>query len=237
MTDYKQLCVELAALAKREHCYCEDSWYSCPKATDGCADDYQGSDCNCGADAHNAKVDALVAALAEPEPEEPTDEAWHEFIEQLRRVQDVAQREGLGPRFDLVAAMQAWIGRPEPPADGEVAQLVKTLRGIAYWSRHGKPGEPAPAPFDVRRADRLTRAASLLERLSPPQPVAVAERLPRPEDCTTNPRTDEGQWCWGWVQHDPLPYSGRWRMIRREWLVDEARAWLPAHALPLPTND
>jgi len=52
------------------------------------------------------------AALAEPEPEEPTDEAWLEFIEQLRRVQDVAQCEGMGPRFDLVEfAMQAWRGR------------------------------------------------------------------------------------------------------------------------------
>ena len=77
-------------------------------------------------------------------------------------------------------------------------------------------------------------AAELLQRLNPPQPVPVSERPPGPGDCTTNPRTGEGQWCWGWVQHDPIPYSGRWRMIRREWLVDEAKAWLPAHALPLP---
>jgi hypothetical protein len=77
-------------------------------------------------------------------------------------------------------------------------------------------------------------AAELLQRLNPPQPVPVSERPPGPGDCTTNPRTGEGQWCWGWVQHDPIPYSGRWRMIRREWLVDEVKAWLPAHALPLP---
>jgi uncharacterized protein YfaQ (DUF2300 family) len=51
-----------------------------------------------------------------------------------------------------------------------VAELVETLKGIAYWKRHGKPGF-APAPFDIRQADRLERAASLLERLSPPQPV------------------------------------------------------------------
>ena len=68
MTDYKQLCSELATLAKRDHYYCEDSWYSCPKAEGGCADDYQGDECNCGADAHNAKVDALLSAHALPLP-------------------------------------------------------------------------------------------------------------------------------------------------------------------------
>ena len=123
---------------------------------------------------------------------------------------------------------------PAPPADGEVAELVRTLTGIAHWRRRGRPGEGDPSPFDIRQADRLDRAAELLQRLNPPQPVPVSERLPGPGDCTTNPRTGEGQWCWGWVQHDPIPYSGRWRMIRREWLVDEVKAWLPAHALPLP---
>lgn len=123
---------------------------------------------------------------------------------------------------------------PAPPADGEVAELVRTLTGIAHWRRRGRPGEGDPSPFDIRQADRLDRAAELLQRLNPPQPVPVSERPPGPGDCTTNPRTGEGQWCWGWVQHDPIPYSGRWRMIRREWLVDEAKAWLPAHALPLP---
>jgi len=48
----------LAALAKRSHYYCEDEWYSCPKAEDGCA-----NECDCGADEHNAEVDALMALL------------------------------------------------------------------------------------------------------------------------------------------------------------------------------
>ena len=66
------------------------------------------------------------------------------------------------------------------------------------------------------------------------EPVPVADRLPGPEDCTANPRTGEGQWCWGWVQHDDPPYSGRWRMLRKEWLAGEAVAWLPHHVLPMP---
>lgn len=53
----------LAVLAKRSHYYCEDSWYSCPKAEDGCANDSRGSECDCGADEHNAEVDALMALL------------------------------------------------------------------------------------------------------------------------------------------------------------------------------
>lgn len=54
----------LAALARRHHAYCEDSWYSCPKDEDGCANDqWPKGVCNCGADEHNAKVDALLAEL------------------------------------------------------------------------------------------------------------------------------------------------------------------------------
>jgi hypothetical protein len=62
MPNIKQICTELASLARREHYYCEDSWYSCPKAEGGCANDAEGGECNCGADKHNAKVDALLAA-------------------------------------------------------------------------------------------------------------------------------------------------------------------------------
>lgn len=43
------------------HYICEDCWYSCPKSTEGCCDDNQGSECNCGADAHNAILDGIKA--------------------------------------------------------------------------------------------------------------------------------------------------------------------------------
>ena len=52
---------QMAALAKREHYYCEDSFYSCPKAPEGCANDAEGDDCVCGAEKHNAAVDALLS--------------------------------------------------------------------------------------------------------------------------------------------------------------------------------
>jgi len=50
--------------SKRSHYYCEDAWYSCPKHPEGCANEYTGKDCNCGADRWNAYVDGLLAEAA-----------------------------------------------------------------------------------------------------------------------------------------------------------------------------
>jgi hypothetical protein len=52
----------LATLARRPHYGCEDSWYSCPKHPEGCANGEAGEDCNCGADKHNAEVGRAAAA-------------------------------------------------------------------------------------------------------------------------------------------------------------------------------
>ena len=48
---------------KRGHYYCDDCWYSCPKAEDGCCDERAGEDCNCGADEWNARIDLLMKEL------------------------------------------------------------------------------------------------------------------------------------------------------------------------------
>ena len=48
---------------KRTHYYCEDTWYSCPKHEDGCANDAEGDDCNCGADRINTVLDKTIKAL------------------------------------------------------------------------------------------------------------------------------------------------------------------------------
>lgn len=58
------LIVELGKLALREHHTCEeDEWYSCPLSPSGSANYDAPKVCNCGADAHNAKVAALLATL------------------------------------------------------------------------------------------------------------------------------------------------------------------------------
>lgn len=106
------------------------------------------------------------------------------------------------------------------PAAGEVAELVAWLRG-ANWDR--------------QRQTLATHAADLLERLSPPQPVPVSERLPGPEVCVPHPRTKRGNWCWGFERCEvSLARPARWRLMHMETVEMEASHWLPAHALPLP---
>ena len=54
----------LHPLALREHFECQDRYYSCPKSEDGCSNDDAGTDCDCGADDHNSKVNGICAALS-----------------------------------------------------------------------------------------------------------------------------------------------------------------------------
>jgi len=61
------------ATTKQHHYYCEDGWYSCPLAEDGCYNEAIPKDeCQCGADKFNAtiddaltKADALLSGLKE----------------------------------------------------------------------------------------------------------------------------------------------------------------------------
>jgi hypothetical protein len=59
----KELIAELVRLARRQHYSCEDPWYSCPKSPDGCANDSEGDECNCGADKHNDAIEQIAAKL------------------------------------------------------------------------------------------------------------------------------------------------------------------------------
>jgi hypothetical protein len=52
--------VEFLQRMKRNHYSCEDSWYSCPKAEDGCSNEAAGTDCDCGADKFNSEIDSVI---------------------------------------------------------------------------------------------------------------------------------------------------------------------------------
>lgn len=67
MAKDKALKLALEALEnnKRTHHYCEDTWYSCPKHEDGCANEAEGVECNCGADNANAEIDKAITAIRE----------------------------------------------------------------------------------------------------------------------------------------------------------------------------
>jgi hypothetical protein len=47
------------------HKECEDGFYSCPLSTEGCLNDYSEG-CTCGADEHNAAIDAMLSARKKP---------------------------------------------------------------------------------------------------------------------------------------------------------------------------
>ena len=47
--------------AKEAHLICEDCWYSCPKSGECCDDAADPELCKCGADEHNAAIDATLA--------------------------------------------------------------------------------------------------------------------------------------------------------------------------------
>ena len=101
-----------------------------------------------------------------------------------------------------------------PPAEGEVAELVKYLRD---WGD------------DYAVRTEFHRAAELLECHAAPVPVPVAERLPGPEDCDAEGR------CW---LHGKV--EGDWRLINPAKSGVPLRYcfshWLPASALPLPAS-
>ena len=89
-----QQALEVLEANRRSHLYCEDPWYSCPKHEDGCANDLEGDECNCGADEANQKIDqaitALRAALAEPSRAEKMRDAGYIRLPPLR---DLAEPE------------------------------------------------------------------------------------------------------------------------------------------------
>jgi len=62
--DGSALVAQLVKLAYREHYNCdEDTWYGCPLSSSGCSNDAIPHECNCGADAHNAEVNAIAMKL------------------------------------------------------------------------------------------------------------------------------------------------------------------------------
>lgn len=64
-SEIEMLARALVAFAgkRQSHYECEDAWYSCPKHESYAKDDGQ-TECNCGADDHNAYLDSYAPALA-----------------------------------------------------------------------------------------------------------------------------------------------------------------------------
>jgi hypothetical protein len=166
--------------------------------------------------------DRARALQAQPVAEGPTDDELYELWE----------REGYEGDFQdcrrfYRGAIAHW-GRPmpQPPANGEVAELVEWLTTLRdHDLRHVAPySHPSIAHWH----DFLTRAADLLEHPTP-QPVTVSERLPG----------DALSWWYEPDEDDDEGYGGKWTLLRIRGATYTYTHWLPANALPTPeaTNE
>jgi hypothetical protein len=149
---------------------------------------------------------------------------------------DICVNESLWPKSDPTCTLQqrarALLAQPvaEGPTDEEIMELMPqqmrddlaaAARALAGFDRANVKAAGAMRIILNRHAVDHARAALAKWGTLTPQPVAVSERLPGPEDCL-----DEG-WAWffnrriGWRQAG-LPVSPGYTH------------WLPANALPAP---
>jgi hypothetical protein len=158
---------------------------------------------------------------------------WNAQADEFNQWDSLGLGEQIGwAQARAIAADRARRSAPEPPADGEVATIAARLKELAHavteerWCEFSMrvPAQP------LRDADLvLTRAADLLSRLSPPQPIPVSERLPGPEDC------DAAGMCWWWCF--PAERWLRCGIPKPDPTSQIHTHWLPAHALPLPSKE
>jgi hypothetical protein len=218
-TNFCALCAELAKLARRNHYTCEDTWYSCPKSPDGCANDAAGDECDCGADSHNDKIEELLsrAALAQPEPV-ATEGRWSEGV-----CGDGAAilRDGVMiPIEEVVQALNRTPAEPAAPTDEE-------LLAMRSWSSHGPTFDSDLVEFGRRCYNLAQQHVSQPYKL--PEPVPVSERLPGPEDCDKRGR------CWWFTPTDgnPGPFRSADWSLYAGWRQQYTH-WLPHWALLVP---
>ena len=132
------------------------------------------------------RVEALEAAnhfvempKMPPTPEaapaaEPVGEPSDEDLQVLARKLVKIKMDSYGCVYDVLpfarAVLSRWGHPATPPAPepepGEVGELVAMLRREAYWNR-----VEAKAPFFAEQADRLDRAAVLLQQRAAPAPA------------------------------------------------------------------
>ena len=146
-----------------------------------------------------------------------------------------AGRIRMSPLVDRARALLAE-SVAEGPTDDELMDTARAADLAYYMGKDCGFASPYQEGTDIT-AEVLAFARAVLSRWGrpTPQPVAVSERLPRPEDC------DEQGRCWlgGRQMGRGTP---TWLLGYPAWaerFPDVHRFWLPANALPTPeaTND
>lgn len=175
----------------------------------------------------NARIEMARAYLATPEPTAgPNERDVSEWIDSLPLWHGATRDELTGI---VLRAFARWGNQHEAqPTDEEIdawhtecADLTRAGTAEHYWA------------FEVGTDYVVNIVRGALSRWGHrPQPIALSDRLPGPEDC-------DGDCCiWLWVPdlngHVGL---GHWERQHRDWATDpdgDATHWLPYHALPLP---
>jgi hypothetical protein len=181
--NFRALCTELAKLARRDHYTCEDTWYSCPQSEDGSANDNAGSACDCGAEEHNAKVDAIYAALAQVEPQPELRGAADEELEELFYKHAIPDDDGceILTLYDFYPAARAVLQHyarpaielvPKEPTNEELCQSLH--QAICDFP----PTHPDAVDLDVKQYEvmlEIRKARAVLARWG--RPVVQSQNL------------------------------------------------------------
>jgi hypothetical protein len=107
--------LEALECSRQSHYYCEDTWYSCPKHDDGCANEAEGDECNCGADETNKTIDAAIIALRAVIEQAGKQEPYIAVNKDRITIDPVTGNVSIG----IPAAPHQWVGLTEEEIAGE----------------------------------------------------------------------------------------------------------------------
>jgi hypothetical protein len=152
----------------------------------------------------------------------------------LARLDETTDPDGPVPAWsDSYLAARAALAQPEPPAEGDVAELCATA--YQFVGAANGPVELLDNLFAAANGEPLPHGPGAGIPWTPDvaQPVAVSERLPGPEDWDA-----EGM-CWWFnpgqpAMSNPHIATSSWRLCRMLSGKPMGSHWLPAHALPTP---
>ena len=128
-----KLALEALENNKQTHYYCEDTWYSCPKHEEGCANDSVGDECNCGADEANAEIDKVITAIKEALAQEQEPVAWKHPDKNMvfwEDTKEVDEYHGFKPTIPLYPYPQrTWVGL----TDEERSYYLQSASNVGWW--------------------------------------------------------------------------------------------------------
>lgn len=153
---------------------------------------------------------------------------------------EICMNESLWPKYDpnctLLDRARALLDQPvtEGPTDDKLMDIARATDLVYYMGEGCGFASPYMEETDITK-EVLAFAREVLAKWgnsqgildSSPQPVAVSERLPGPEDCDAEGR------CWLEFEGSD-DYEPCWTLRKMYGIPFNTTHWLPANALPTP---